>query len=163
MKWMYRFFTFVILAAALVAPFFMENKDGNPMLSLPGKADLVPDTLNSELPASVNPAIKKVYKWKDAQGVWHYGDTPPPGTAQVETLEVNTNANLIQGMPVDKQEATPPETPVPAPSYTPPSDENMLSMERAMNILNETKAVRDMMESRNQHLNAIVGENENQR
>ena len=44
MKWIYRFVTVVMLAGVLAVPFFMKNKDGEPMLSVPSADDLVPST-----------------------------------------------------------------------------------------------------------------------
>lgn len=55
-------------------------------------------------------AFGQAYKWKDAQGVTHYSDTPPPGKAKVEQVKISTNA----AAPVPA--AT---TPAPPPSAAP--------------------------------------------
>ncbi|MFA5171203.1 MAG: DUF4124 domain-containing protein [Sulfuriferula sp.] len=37
-----------------------------------------------------------IYKWKDAQGVTHYGDTMPPQAAGRATIEMNKKGNIIK-------------------------------------------------------------------
>lgn len=48
-------------------------------------------------------AFGQAYKWKDAQGVTHYSDTPPPGKVKAEQVKISTNA----------------AAPAPAPAATP--------------------------------------------
>lgn len=166
MKWFYRLFTLGILAVAIGLPFFIDNKQGEPMLSLPKASDLIPSALSGKGGSAPNSAItlkreRTVYKWKDAQGSWHYGDTPPPDAQDIATITVDVNTNLIQSVPVEKDGA--PEA-TQAPSLNaqkkalPDANEDLLSLDRAMNILNETKDVAGMMEARNQQLNQIVGD-----
>jgi len=37
-------------------------------------------------------AFAQAYKWKDAQGVTHYADSPPPGNARFEKIKTNGSA-----------------------------------------------------------------------
>lgn len=37
-------------------------------------------------------AYAQAYKWKDAQGVTHYADAPPPGNAKYEKIKTNGTA-----------------------------------------------------------------------
>lgn len=37
-----------------------------------------------------------IYKWKDAQGVTHYGDTMPPQAAGRATIEMNKKGNIVK-------------------------------------------------------------------
>lgn len=37
-----------------------------------------------------------VYQWTDAQGVTHYGSTPPTGQGSYEVKQIQANANLMQ-------------------------------------------------------------------
>ncbi|BBO99828.1 DUF4124 domain-containing protein [Sulfuriferula nivalis] len=37
-----------------------------------------------------------IYKWKDAQGVTHYGDTMPPQAAGRATIEMNKKGSIIK-------------------------------------------------------------------
>jgi len=158
MKWIYRLLTVVMLCGALAVPFFINNQEGEPMLSLPKPSDLLPGA-GSQNTRHI-PAIsgsQTVYKWQDKDGVWHYGDTPPTDISHVSTLEVNSNTNLIQGMEV---ETSPAEVVTDAPQSNPVQapEQDVLSMDRALNILNEAKAVKGLMEARNEQLNTIVGE-----
>jgi len=57
------------------------------------------------------PALAKIYKWKDAQGVTHYTATPPPATAKIKSKEIKikkkpksslTHMNVVQ-IPVEEE------------------------------------------------------------
>ncbi len=37
-----------------------------------------------------------VYQWTDAQGVTHYGSTPPTGQGSYQVKQIQANANLMQ-------------------------------------------------------------------
>ncbi len=164
MKWIYRLMTFAILAAAITFPFFMDNHEGEPMLSLPSASDFIPPVLKPEagsLSDAYSGGERTVYKWQDEHGTWHYGDLPPENAQQpVATISVNTQTNIIQSVPVEQPAEAASASISASSQYTAPTDAELLSLDRAMNILNETKAVRDVMESRNSQLNAIVGENQ---
>lgn len=161
MKWIYRIFTLVILGGALAIPFFMKNKQGEPMMSLPEIKDLSPSEMISSTPGISSE--RTVYKWKDANGVWHYGDQPPEGS-QFSTLVVNDQTNIIQSTPIP--EKAPPPTKVASNAetkntYTPPkNNEDTLTLDRALNIVDDAHAVREMMEQRNQQLDSITGNKE---
>ncbi|HEY9202409.1 MAG TPA: DUF4124 domain-containing protein [Gammaproteobacteria bacterium] len=48
-----------------------------------------------------------VYQWTDAQGVTHYGSTPPTGQGSYEVKLIQANANLMQAhkSPAEEEEA----------------------------------------------------------
>jgi len=50
-----------------------------------------------------NNTTQSFYKWQDDEGVWHYSDQPQEDQ-EVETVTVNTNANLIQGLRIEDEE-----------------------------------------------------------
>lgn len=158
MKWIYRFFTIAMLMGALAVPFFINNKDDKPMLSMPTASDLMPGKTEAMLPGN----NRTVYKWKDADGVWHYGDQPPSSTTtKVETMSIATDANIIQSLKPPE-----PETPAePAPATTKPqtpamtdASEDVLSFERLKNVVIDAKGAAQMMEQRNQQLKEIAGD-----
>lgn len=161
MKWIYRIFTAIILIGALAIPFVMKNKQGEPMMSLPNLNDLSPSAIISNTPSL--PSERTIYKWKDHNGVWHYGDQPPSDTT-FSTLVVNDQTNIIQSTPVP--EATAPAATTEAniakqETYQPPkNNEDTLTLDRALNIVDDAHAVREMMEQRNQQLDAISGTKE---
>ncbi|UZE96426.1 DUF4124 domain-containing protein [Alkalimarinus alittae] len=159
MKWIYRIVTAIILIGAITIPFMMKNKQGEPMMSLPNIDDLSPSEIISNVPSL--PSDRTVYKWKDATGVWHYGDQPPEGV-KFSTLVVNDQTNIIQSTPILEVTAPLPKTATDSdrgntPTYTPPqSNEDTLTLDRALNIVDDAHAVRDMMEQRNKQLEALT-------
>ena len=65
------------LVITLIAPFFLEGPDGEPLMTW---SEIMPKT---ELPASLIPGAKgagdTIYKWKDKFGIWQFGEEPPEG------------------------------------------------------------------------------------
>jgi Domain of unknown function (DUF4124) len=148
-------------------PFFLKTENGSPTLVMPTADDFIPDKL---LPDSITgkqstpkggattaSSEQTFYKWKDAEGNWHYGDRPPPGSGNVSTLQVDTNTNIIQSLKIEPEE----EAEVSTGSQPKMSDslsDGQLTIDDAMNVMSDAKAVRDMMESRNDALKAITGD-----
>lgn len=63
-----------VLLLAAAAGFLVMDEHGRPyLLSLLHLGSIAPS------PAGDEDAIT-VYKWQDAEGNWHYADTPPPGS-----------------------------------------------------------------------------------
>ncbi len=156
---MKKYFTLFMFVALILGPlFFIKNKQGQPMLSLPGLDLISGKSGSASISRSPGPANQQFYKWKDASGQWHYGDTPPAGK-RFDTVDVNTQANIIKSTPVEKKSA--PAVPLskpkqPTSTYKPPtSTDDALTMDRALNVINDAKAVRGMMENRNKQLENI--------
>jgi hypothetical protein len=156
----YRFLLIVLLGGALVPLFFIQNKQGEPMLSIPSltlpSLSSGTDTLSS-IPTS--PEHQQFYKWKDAKGQWHYGDKPPTNTPY-KTININIQTNIIQHTPIPKQETAQASTSVqpapPKPAYTPPKDDkDALTIDRALHIINDAKSVRNQMNERNKQLEQL--------
>ena len=167
MKWFYRFFTMGILAAAIIGPFFIKKPDGEPIMSFPTTEDLNPTNLLSSDKSSTsggnafNPTSTSIFKWQDEQGQWHYGDAPPENNPSVSSLQVDTNTNIIQSLKMgpdepDQLEAVPEQANQKLPERLTNGE---LSFDNALNAINDAKMVREMMESRNDQLKAINGEN----
>jgi len=163
MKWIYRLLTVAMLGGAMLFPFFMDNKDGKPMFSLPDTKDLIPSSLSSgkTIPALPSRA-QTFYKWQDKHGTWHYGDTPPTNGPNFSTIKVDSNTNVIQSVPVlsKPEPTTPASTPYSPniPNTTNPADtplSDVLSLERAMNVLNDAQNVQGLMDNHNAQLEAI--------
>lgn len=158
MKWLFRLMTALVLLAAIGLPFFINNQKGEPMLSLPSKDDFLPGTQSAggiPLPATTT----QVFKWQDKDGTWHYGDQPPAGMELVETVEVDSRTNVIQGFRSAEPQPSGSARPALANQMT-PADEGILSLDRAMNAMKDAKLAAEMMEQRNEHLNKIVGDQE---
>lgn len=164
MKWIYRLLIIAILGAAMAFPFFMNNHDNKPMFSLPNIENILPNIENI-LPSfftSVDTDVsdfRTFYKWKDKEGVWHYSDEPPTNGAAFSAIQVNNNANVIPSIPVKTKEETVANIREPSAQPAPPAPPSgdVLSLERAMNVLGDAKNVQNLMNERNSQLDALVG------
>ncbi len=116
MKRLRSFFIVLILLiiVAVAAPFFIKGPDGRPLMTLDRfkrthdinppstkqikqwgrntrrKAENVYNRMRPELKTEeiTGPPTETLYKWKDADGVWHYTDKPPPeGVDDYQTLK----------------------------------------------------------------------------
>lgn len=156
MKWIYRLFTLAIILGALIVPFFIDNQQGEPMLSLPTGKDLIPDLPSSQSTEALGLPVNKIYKWQDAEGQWHYGDTAPSQNLKVVEVQINTNTNIIQPLAVPEAQVT--EQPENFSAQMSPSDGDFLSFERAKNVMRDAKLAAEAMEARNAQLRALTGE-----
>lgn len=46
----------------------------------------------------------KVYKWKDKNGIWQFGNAPPAGLAGVESMTLQPNMNIMKAIDVPAKE-----------------------------------------------------------
>ncbi len=60
-----------------------------------GESEPASSGLNN-LGNALNDENVTVYQWIDAQGVTHYGSTPPTGQGSYEIKQIQANANLMQ-------------------------------------------------------------------
>ncbi|WP_238384953.1 DUF4124 domain-containing protein [Hahella chejuensis] len=166
MKWIFRFLTLASLGVALALPFFIKDKTGSPMWRLPlpeGTETPTLMTMDKKLPEQE--VVRQVYKWRDAEGVLQYSDAPPPEGVNVDVISVSNKTNIIQSVPTEKKEepqvatgsprdALPPET---RKTLEDAENKDTLSFERALNLMDEAKAVRDLMNERNKQLQQVNG------
>jgi hypothetical protein len=162
-KWVFRLLTLGSLAFAMLFPFFIKDESGNAMWSVPGLNDSQTPTLLKVDKLPEDETIRQVYKWQDQTGNWHYSDIPPAGDTAVQQISVSNKTNIIQSLKPAPAEEIP--TLVGQPGRTAAQQEtldrlegdNPLTLDRVQNILKDTRAVKDMMESRNAALEAISG------
>ncbi|MFT6267127.1 MAG: hypothetical protein ACJAWS_003294 [Oleiphilaceae bacterium] len=95
------------------------------------------------------------YKWQDEHGTWHYGDTPPVNGPTFSTINVDSNTNVIQSVPVaPKPESTASQN-TPNATNTPKIPlSNVLTLDRAMNVLNDAQNVQGLVDNHNAQLEA---------
>jgi len=82
----------LMIIIACVAPFFLKGPDDSPLLE---PKDLkIPDIKTPKVPDIGVPGLKKpnepkkIYKWKDKNGVWHFSNKEKPETdAEVILVE----------------------------------------------------------------------------
>lgn len=160
MKWIYRFITIAIIIGAFALPFFTSDQDGKPMLSVPEPRDFLSSVLKTAPTEPVLPSSTQTfYKWKDEQGTWHYGDTPPTNGPTFSVVQVDGNTNIIQSIPTNT--TTPVNEPSSSSSITSPkaSSESVLSLDNAANVLNDAKNVQNLIDNHQAQLEAIDNKN----
>ncbi len=162
MKWVFRLLTLASLGFALLVPFFIKDKAGMAMWSVPGVEDSKTPTLLQVDKLPEEEVIRQVYKWQDAGGNWHYSDAPPPEGTPVQQISVSNKTNIIQSFkppapPVEEAATQPPRTAAQQESLERLQSEGPLTIERLQNILKDTHAVKELMESRNATLDEIGG------
>lgn len=141
------FFLVVLVAIAFAGPMLMKKPDGSPLMEAPW---------NSSSSSSDSPSVntsQSFYKWQDEDGTWHYSDQPQTGQ-NIETVTVNTNANLIQGLRTEKKkeekeekvvEKEKAETPsVPLPMTVP--------LEKVSKMLEDANNMQKLMDDRSQQI-----------
>jgi hypothetical protein len=96
------FIMLVLIAIAFAGPMLMKKADGTPFMESPLDYFSSDSKGTSSGQSSTN-SSQSFYKWQDENGTWHYSDQPQAGQ-NIETVTVNTNTNLIQGLRIDKEE-----------------------------------------------------------
>ena len=66
------------------------------------------DNQSATVPKNVNAVSTDkdvaVYKWRDENGVMHFGEVPPDSNVMVEKIELKANKNVVQAVAVKKEE-----------------------------------------------------------
>lgn len=91
----------VLVVIAFAGPMLMKKPDGTPFMESPLDLFSTSSTGSQNNESSLNTS-QSFYKWQDDEGTWHYSDQPQAGK-NIETVTVNTNANLIQGLRIEKK------------------------------------------------------------
>ncbi|MFT7371753.1 MAG: hypothetical protein ACI9T9_000432 [Oleiphilaceae bacterium] len=142
----------VLVAIAFVGPMLLKKPDGTAFIESPL------DWFSTSTTASQNNELRSTttqsfYKWKDVDGIWHYSDQPP-AVKNIETVTVNTNTNLIQGLRQEKKkeqpviEKKPPlkveRSPIALPMTVP--------IEKISKILEDANNIQQLMDNRNKQI-----------
>lgn len=172
MKWIYRFVTITIIFGAVALPFLVDNQNGQPMLSLPSipipglqQAQTKNSSTHVHEHTDLSPSANKTttaYKWQDENGNWHYGDMPPPGHQGIEMLNIRNDVNLVQGLRQQESDEAEGDEKKDAAQQAAEKmtsgDEDLLSFERAQNIMKDAKLAAEAMSARNEQLGRTLGE-----
>lgn len=154
MKWFFRLLTLGSMTAILALPFYMDNLGGISGMFGGGSASPTP-VLSVGQPLEKK-VVREVYKWRDNNGVLQYSDVPPVQGTQSDIIAVSNQTNIIQSVPSEPessaQEAKNQLSDKSAKTLDEAEQQDLLSFERAKNIIDEAKAVRELMEKRNQGL-----------
>ncbi len=130
----------VVLVVAFITPAVMKGDFG----PLNG----VVESSHYEPPQSTRSTRQTVLKWQDAQGNWHFGDEAPDNV-QVETVEVDTAANILA--PV-KALAPKAESAPAAPVKPDLGGLPIATPGKAMEAIEQANQVKAMLEQRNEAL-----------
>jgi hypothetical protein len=93
----------LILIIILIAPFFIQGRDGKPLITLdelqkPGALGKMTDRVSDLVDDSVQQGSAgkdRIYTWRDDQGRLHYSNIEPANKTGVNMLEVEPDINVI--------------------------------------------------------------------
>jgi len=94
-----------ILVALTVGPLVYFNGGSeylSSMFSKSNKPQINRDVVYA--PVTTDERVK-VFKWKDENGVWQFGGSPPPGTRGVETMTLQPNMNVMKPIDIPEEES----------------------------------------------------------
>ncbi len=86
----------LVLIGAVVAPLVIKGPDGKPMMAWQDFFSSTPTTAYIS-PSKGSSSLTTVYKWKDADGQWHFSDKTVEGNNH-ETIKYNPKSNIIQSL-----------------------------------------------------------------
>ena len=143
----------ILVAIAFAGPMLMKKPDGTPFLELPWQQAMDQALDSAEEKADGLTSQQSFYKWQDEDGSWHYSDTPR-AQGNVETVTVNTNTNLIQGLREEKKQA--PEVieekekpEAQAPSIPLPMT---VPMDKVSDMIKDAQNLQQVLEKRNEQM-----------
>lgn len=143
------FFMALLVILALVAPFFLQVN---------GKAIM---TVEDDLPdptALVPKPEQAVYRWQDADGVWHFSESPPTsGDAERITLRPNIDAMPATSL-APAAASTADNDPPPAPASPVRTDliPGIGGLLQGKALMQEAQEQADALEARGAHLDAAL-------
>jgi hypothetical protein len=146
------FFMCILVAIAFAGPMLLKNPDGTPFIESPLNW-FSTSTTGSHNNESSSITTQSFYKWQDNDGTWHYSDQPP-AEKNIETVTVNTHANLIQGLRVEKKREQDvldkkPELKVESSSIVLPMT---VPIEKISKIMKDANNIQQLMDTRNKKI-----------
>ena len=140
-----------IVILACVGPFFIKGPDGKPLLNIEelmadlSPTDLLPKAVQSAAESSA-PAMTKVYRWQNENGVWQFSDNPndAPGA---EVMELDGKINMIES--VAPPSATKSPTAIPGVAT--------VSSGQAAELMNTVNNLQENIDKRKADMDALSG------
>ena len=145
-----------IVIIACVGLFFIKGPDGTPLLSIEefmadlspanfSASDLLPSAVQSAAESSA-PAITKVYRWQDENGVWQFSDNPndEPGA---EVMELDGKINTIESVAPQPKKKSPAGIPGVA----------TVSPAQAGQLIDTVKNLQENIDQRKADMDALTG------
>lgn len=149
------FIMLVLIALAFAGPMLMKKADGTSFLESPLDYFSSDSKGTGSGTSSIN-SSQSFYKWQDENGTWHYSDQPQAGQ-NIETVTVNTNTNLIQGLRMEKEEKEPEEKKQEAKEETSSIPLPMtVPFEKVSEMLDDANNLQQVMDNRNKNIEQAV-------
>jgi len=127
----------LLLVGAIVAPLFMKDKDGNPIMTVD---ELLPTMPDVDLGDASGSDQQEFYRYQDANGNWVYTDKPPMDDPTVESVQVDTSANNMDAVKPRASNSSSPSADVPA--------VGVAGLAQAADIVEDAKNVQQLMDDR---------------
>lgn len=147
----------LLLVAAGLIPFFYPWE--KPLLSWRKLQQSVPSLhMEVSLPSLSGGGAQKpveVYRWRNADGSWAFGDNPPQGVAY-ETLSLDPDSNLLPALPLEREGA---QHTVPTPQQQADKEDSpatVYSPEEIADLSAAARLAREAMERRRAEEQAIL-------
>ncbi len=124
-----------------------------PNFKLPEVPDLKLFTTDDQ--DALPPTVSKVYKWRGEDGTWHFSEELPEGVTSVETLFLNSDTNIIKGLPQPDKVNTSVDTTndnTPSQPQTQSVNLNPYSKKAIEKLLNDAKGVQKMIDNHTQQI-----------
>jgi len=148
-----QFIIFIIglLGLAMATPYIMQQTGVVPSVGSSSTGDILPSFSPDIL--STNDTRQTFYKWQDAKGTWHFGDTPPKGTTARE-VSVDTAANVLRPVAAPEAPASDTKASAGASSIVPlPMTVNPTQLST---LIDDAKKVQNLMDDRTKNIEAAT-------
>lgn len=136
-------FTLIFFIFFSVFLYWMANRMG--VVSRPS---FDPGTVSTET------TRQTFYKWQDASGRWHMGDTVPDGVNAI-AVDVDTAANILQGIKTPAAEDKEADPGILAPAQPLPGFPMTVNPADVPKLIEQAKAVDGLMQQRQQQLEQV--------
>ncbi len=102
----------IIVGVLVAVPYFIMGKGEMPdflsgLFKTEKKAVKLPENVSS---VTTDEEVT-VYQWVDEQGIKQFGNTPPPGAVNVQTINLKPNTNIMKAVKVPEEEEEPEQGP----------------------------------------------------
>lgn len=146
----------LVVILGCVGLFVVKGPDGEPLMTVEKLFEGFPTSLSDLLPADTEakeaPAITKIYKWKDENGVWQFSNSPVDEEG-AEIMELDGQINTVQAFkapPTTKKEKKGP-TAIPGVMTVSP--------QQAGNMMDTVKNLQETIDQRKAEMDAIGNNN----
>ncbi len=136
----------ILLGGALALPYFLTGPDGKPLMDMESAIDTT---------LSTDQTRQTYYKWQDANGVWHFGDTVPEGVKKV-AVSVDTAANILSATKVPEKKKPEEQRPLKKAEAPAPGTNAILNPEKAMQAMDDAKALQGILDDRTKTINELT-------